>query len=142
MAESTVWWILAVVTVGAEVVTGTIYLLMLAVGLAAGALAAHAGLGLSAQLVIAGVVGTGASLTWHYLRGRSGTGGPATANPDVNLDVGGTVHVEQWNADGTATVKYRGSSWQAIPAPGRTHGTQGPHRIVEISGSRLLIEKI
>lgn len=142
MAESTVWWVLAGVAVGAEMLTGTIYLLMIAVGLAAGALAAHAGLGLSAQLVIAGAVGTGASVAWHYLRGRSDAGGPATANRDVNLDIGGTVQVDQWNADGTATVKYRGSNWQAVPAPGRMHGTQGPHRIVEVSGSRLFIEKI
>jgi membrane protein implicated in regulation of membrane protease activity len=142
MAESTVWWVLAGVAVGAEMLTGTIYLLMIAVGLAAGALAAHAGLGTSAQLVIAGVVGTAACVAWHFVRGRGATGGPATANRDVNLDVGETVQVDAWNADGTATVRYRGSTWQAVPAPGRTHGANGPHRIVEVSGSRLYIEKL
>lgn len=142
MAESTVWWVLAGVAVGAEMLTGTIYLLMIALGLAAGALAAHAGLGISAQLVIAGVVGTATSVAWHQIRGRTGAGGPATANRDVNLDVGETVQVDSWNADGTASVRYRGSSWQAVPAPGRTHGSNGPHRIVEVSGNRLYIEKL
>ena len=38
MAESTVWWLLAGVAVAAELVTGTFYLLMIALGLASGAL--------------------------------------------------------------------------------------------------------
>jgi membrane protein implicated in regulation of membrane protease activity len=142
MAEATVWWVLAGIAVGAEMLTGTIYLLMIALGLAAGAIAAHLGLGISAQLVIAGVVGTATTAAWHHLRGRNQAGGPATANRDVNLDVGETVQVDAWHADGTATVRYRGSSWQAVPAPGRTHGSSGPHRIVEVSGSRLYIEKL
>ena len=40
---STGWWLAAGVLVVAELATGTFYLLMLALGLAAGALAAHAG---------------------------------------------------------------------------------------------------
>ncbi|HNJ45700.1 MAG TPA: NfeD family protein, partial [Ottowia sp.] len=55
MADSTVWWIAAGLLVAAELLTGTFYLLMLAIGAAAGALAAHAGLSLSAQLVAGGV---------------------------------------------------------------------------------------
>ena len=41
MEESTIWWLLAGVAVVTELLTGTFYLLMLAVGLAAAALAAH-----------------------------------------------------------------------------------------------------
>jgi membrane protein implicated in regulation of membrane protease activity len=142
MDASTIWWVLAGVAVGVELVTGTIYLLMIAVGLAAGALGAHAGLAISVQLVIAGVVGGIASGAWHRLRGGNAATGPATANRDVNLDVGETVNIEQWNADGSATVKYRGSSWSALPAAGAAGGAQGAHRIVEVSGSRLFVEKI
>ncbi|HNN34802.1 MAG TPA: NfeD family protein, partial [Ottowia sp.] len=57
MADSTVWWIAAGLLVAAELLTGTFYLLMLAIGGVAGALAAHAGLSLSAQLVAGGVTG-------------------------------------------------------------------------------------
>jgi hypothetical protein len=37
MAESTIWWLLTVAAVAVELVTGTFYLLMLAIGLAAAA---------------------------------------------------------------------------------------------------------
>ena len=42
-AASTVWWVVAGVLVAVELATGTFYLLMLALGAAAAALAAHAG---------------------------------------------------------------------------------------------------
>lgn len=54
---STLWWLMAGVAVVAELLTGTFYLLMLAVGLAAGALAAHAGLGNTAQILVSALVG-------------------------------------------------------------------------------------
>ena len=60
MSDSTLWWLLAGFTVALELFTGTFYLLMLAVGLAAGALAAHAGLGLAGQLSVAAFVGSAA----------------------------------------------------------------------------------
>ena len=53
MAESTIWWLLAGSAVAIELVTGTFYLLMLAFGLAAAALAAHAGAPLVVQIVTA-----------------------------------------------------------------------------------------
>ena len=43
MAESTVWWVLAGSAVALELLTGTFYLLMVAVGCAVGGLAALAG---------------------------------------------------------------------------------------------------
>ena len=57
MAESTWWWLLAGALVGAELLTGTFYLLMLALGAAAGAIAAHLGLPLTGQIVSAAVLG-------------------------------------------------------------------------------------
>ena len=44
MQASTVWWIFVGLTMAAELLTGTIYLLMIGTGLDAGALAAHLGL--------------------------------------------------------------------------------------------------
>src|SRR3954451_22546111 len=64
MAESTVWWLLAGAGVAVELVTGTFYLLMVASGLAAGALAAHVGAQMPIQLVTAAVVGGGAVAAW------------------------------------------------------------------------------
>ena len=100
MAESSIWWLLAGAAVAVELMTGTFYLLMLAVGFAAAALAAHVGFGVAVQLVTAAVVGGGAVTAWHVLRGKKMQGAPAQSNQDVNMDIGQTVQVHNWHADG------------------------------------------
>ena len=141
MAEPTVWWLLAGTAVAVELATGTFYLLMLALGMAAAAVAAHAGASIPLQLVAAALVGGGAVGGWHVARGRRPAAPPATANPDVNLDVGETVHVENWNADGTALIRYRGAQWSVTLAPGGVPAP-GPHRVRQVVGNRLVLEKI
>ena len=94
MSESTIWWLLAGAAVGIELVTGTFYLLMLAIGLAAAALAAHLGLPLTGQLVAAAVLGGGAVVLWHYLRGEQPNKQPAQSNADVHIDIGEPVFVD------------------------------------------------
>jgi membrane protein implicated in regulation of membrane protease activity len=141
MEESTIWWLLAGVTVAVELMTGTFYLLMLALGLAAAAIAAHLGLPMALQIVTAALVGGGAVVVWHFLR-RKRPGDPsARADRSVNLDVGETVQIDGWNPDGTATVKYRGATWTAIHRPGVTPST-GPHRVAELVGNRLLVDPL
>src|SRR4051812_18352061 len=141
MAESTIWWLLAGTAVAVELVTGTFYLLMLAIGLAAGAVAAHAGGPVAAQLVTAALIGGGAVTAWHLQRRRRPPEPAASANRDVNQDIGETVQVDTWNADGTASVKYRGANWTVIAAPGGARAT-GAHRVREVVGNRLVVEKI
>ena len=142
MSDTTLWWLAAGILVAAELVTGTFYLLMLALGLAAGAVAAHLGLGSALQVAAAALIGGGAVLAWHLLRRRPKDAAPANANPDVNLDVGETVHIASWSPDGTASVKYRGAQWTVLPAPGQSAGGSGAHRIVEVRGSQLLVARI
>ena len=141
MADATVWWLATGLVVLLELFTGTFYLLMLAVGLAAGALAAHAQLGLSGQLVVAALVGA-TTVSLAYLRRRRRPGAPsARADRSVNLDIGETIHIESWNPDGTTTVKYRGAQWTAIHRPGVTPST-GMHRVAELVGNRLLVDPL
>ncbi len=142
MADSTFWWLAAGVLVVAELVTGTFYLLMLSLGLAAGAVAAHLGLSGVSQTVTAALVGGGAVVAWHFLRPRKSAARNPGADRDVNLDVGETVQVQDWLPDGSTSVRYRGAAWSAVPAAGSTGGTTGAHRIVEVRGSQLIIEKI
>jgi membrane protein implicated in regulation of membrane protease activity len=142
MADTTLWWLAAGLLVAAELVTGTFYLLMLALGLAAGALGAHAGLASIGQILAAAVVGGGAVLGWHLWRHRSAPSEASGANRDVNLDVGETVHIESWGPEGHASVRYRGAQWSAVPASGRPAGSTGAHRIVEVRGNQLIVEKI
>ena len=60
MEASTIWWLAAGAVVVAELLTGTFYLLMVALGLVAAALAAHLGLASALQMVSAAIVGGGA----------------------------------------------------------------------------------
>jgi membrane protein implicated in regulation of membrane protease activity len=136
-----VWWLLAGAAVAVELVTGTFYLLMLAIGLAAGAIAAHGNAALPTQLVLAAFIGGGAVLALHLARGRRPAGPDASANPDVNMDIGETVMVDAWQPDGTAQVRYRGAQWTVAHVPGSPPST-GAHRVREVVGSRLIVEKL
>lgn len=140
MADSTLWWLLAGGLVVLELLTGTFYLLMLAVGTVAGALAAHAGFTLQVQLVTAALVGLAAAIGLYQIKKhRPGDPSPRGLR-SVNLDVGEIVHVEQWHSDGTASVKYRGAQWGVILRPGQTP-VPGAYRVAELVGNRLLVDK-
>jgi membrane protein implicated in regulation of membrane protease activity len=143
MSNPTVWWLLAGIMVAIELATGTFYLLMIGIGMAAAALAAHLGAPVTGQIVTAAVIGGGAVVLWHWNGAKKPKALQANANPDVHIDIGGEVTVTSWNADGTTRVAYRGSNWTAVLAhkvkPDTQPGT-GQYRIKEMSGNRLLIE--
>lgn len=141
MEESTIWWLAAGAVVVAELLSGTFYLLMLAVGLVAAALSAHLGLPLALQIVTAALVGGGAVVAWYFVKKRRPGDPSARADRSVNLDVGETILIEAWNSDGTTTVKYRGATWTAIHRAGVTPST-GMHRVAELVGNRLLVDPI
>jgi membrane protein implicated in regulation of membrane protease activity len=135
---STWWWVVAGVLVAAELATGTFYLLMLALGCAAGALAAHAGMAGTPQMVAAAVVGAGATAGWHLQRMRQPAQGPTESNRDVILDIGSPVQVPAWAADGSARVNYRGAAWSArFAGPGEPQ--PGEHVIVALNGNELRV---
>ncbi|MEW6705029.1 MAG: NfeD family protein [Pseudomonadota bacterium] len=135
---ATLWWVAAGVLVVAELTTGTFYLLMLALGAAAGAAAAHLATGLTVQIVTAAVVGGGATALWHWKRGRRPDAAPASANRDVNLDVGERIYVPAWESDGSARVHYRGAQWTARYGGSETP-TPGEHFVVAVEGNRLIL---
>ncbi len=143
MDASTFWWVAAAVLVIAELLMGTIYLLAVATGGVAGAIAAHAGASLTVQIFAAAAVGTVTTLFWHFskMRQRRAEVAPVHANTDVNQDIGAQVQVDTWNADGTARVSYRGADWTVLAQPGAERAS-GLHRVKEVTGSRLVVEKI
>ena len=104
-----------------------------------GAVAAHLGLSVPTQLLCAALLSGGAVVLWHRQRKRTPDRLPARANPDVNLDIGQTLHIDTWDADGTAQVKYRGALWTVEPMPGVSHTGRGSYRIEQVVGSRLLV---
>ena len=137
-SDATLWWMAGGALVAAELATGTFYLLMLALGCAAGALAAHLGLGSTAQVVAAALIGCGATLAWHLKRQREPQAAPAESNRDVNLDIGQTLQVPAWGDDGTARVQYRGAGWAVRLAEGSA-AAPGPHVIVAVQGNELRV---
>ena len=138
ISASTLWWLLAGIAVAAELITGTFYLLMVALGLAAAAIAAHLGLATGPQLLVAALVGGGATALWHWKRAREPRSAPARENRDVNLDIGERVQVTAWKDDRTTQVQYRGSNWQARLQPGAA-AVAGEHRVTAVEGNWLVL---
>ena len=140
MNDLPIWWWLAGALLAIELLTGSFYLLMLALGAVAAALGAHAGLGLSWQIALAAVVGTAAVVFWHLRRARqASTQASAQSNTDVLLDVGEQVFVTAWNTDRTTTVHYRGAQWQAMLDAGAS-AQSGAHRVAALHGNRLVLQ--
>lgn len=142
MDNATLWWITAALLVGAELLTGTFFLLMISLGAVMAALLSYLGLPLSGQIASAAIVSSLAVVLWIVLRSRR-KGAPATtrANATRNkLDIGGTVTVEQWLPDATAQVFYRGAPWTAVAA--QAGAQPGQHRVVDIVNNRLVVEPV
>ena len=140
-SAATWWWLAAGALVLAELAIGSFYMLMLALGCVAGALAAHLGVGYANQFFIAAVVGAGTTAVWHYRRARAPRSAPVESNRDATLDIGQTLQVVRWDTQRNARVSYRGSDWNiefrgpGVPAP-------GPHVIVAVQGNRLIVAPV
>ena len=138
---ATLWWVAAGIAVAAELATGTFYLLMIALGLAAGAVATHLGFGVNTQVIAAALIGGGATAFWHWRRYNQPQSAPARENRDVNLDIGERVNVVEWGADRTARVQYRGSAWTARLAPG-VAAAPGEHLVSAVEGNWLVLSPL
>lgn len=136
---ATGWWVAAGLAVAAELATGTFYLLMIGLGLAAGAIAAHLSATMPVQILAAAIIGGGATLFWNWWRRAHGpVRRAARENRDVNLDIGEHVHVDAWAGDRTARVQYRGSSWGARLAPGAAPHP-GEYTVTAVEGNWLVL---
>lgn len=140
MADSTWWWLLAGALVAMELLSGTFYLLMLAMGAAVAAIAAHLGVPLVVQMVVASAAGLVSVAVWHQFKKRRPGDPSARAQRSVNLDVGEIIQVDVWLPDGSAQVKYRGAQWRVVQRPGNAP-VPGAYRVAELVGSSLLVDK-
>jgi membrane protein implicated in regulation of membrane protease activity len=102
------WFLLALVLLGLEMVTGTFYLLVLAVALAVGGLTALLTAGIAWQLLLSAATGLAGTIILRRWKSAQ-----ASEAPNASLDVGQPVKVFKWNDDGTARVNYRGAEWDA-----------------------------
>lgn len=133
-----VWFGLAVLALIGELATGTFYLLLVAVGLAAGGVASLSNVGFEFQLAICGVVAVAGVLILRSTGVLKKREINAARNADVNLDIGQVVNVDGWSDTRTARVLYRGASWQVQLEPGYD-AVAGEHVITEIRGSQLIV---
>ncbi len=104
------WFLLALVLAGLEMVTGTFYLLMVAIAMAVGGLAGWLGMSLPWQLLLSAVAVVAGTIIL-----RRWKSGHATEAPNASLDIGQPVRVIKWHDNGNARVFYRGAEWDAEP---------------------------
>ncbi|NIE63808.1 NfeD family protein [Burkholderia sp. Ax-1719] len=132
------WWIGAGVLIVAELMTGTFYLLMIALGFLAGVLAFELGAPLDVQFAVAALVGLAAVITLRRSRfGRKRRMVDASSDPAVNLDIGSTLTVAAWH-EGRARTMYRGAEWDVELAPGEPEDAH-LYRIKAVRGSCLIV---
>jgi membrane protein implicated in regulation of membrane protease activity len=134
--SSWIWWmVLAFGLLIFELLSGTFYLMVIAVALAAGGLADLAGAPMELQLVVAAVIGFGGALALR--RSRFGQL-KNDAEAQQNFDVGQPVRVERWSSTNTARASYRGAEWDVVLAPGEQPAA-GDFVIQSVRGSRLVV---
>ncbi len=107
----TYWWwaVVGIALIISELITGTLYLLVIGVAALAGGVVAYAGSSFWLQSVIAAAVAiAGVILVTRYRRTQS-------SSPSVALDVGQSVVLDSWinEEDRLARVRYRNALWDA-----------------------------
>ncbi len=141
MTDWMIWLTVAGVLVAIEIFTGTFYLLMIAIGFGAGALAAMSGANLFLQFIVAGTVGV--VVTLILKRSRVFHKPDAQRNPAVLLDIGQTVDVGEWAKPDSGSYKaranYRGALWDVELLPDGDPKA-GQFVIREIRGATLLVD--
>jgi membrane protein implicated in regulation of membrane protease activity len=133
-----IWWIvIAAVLLGVELATGAYYLLALSIAAAVTAIAAYFGVGTTAQLLLAAVTAVISVSIAHRFRKLHQSSSSVQDNPDVHADIGQTVTVSTWDAQGKGQTFYRGAHWQtSLEGPrSETH----TYRVVRIDGIRLVV---
>lgn len=132
------WWLLAIVLGLAELITGTFYLLIVALGAVVAGIAAYMGLDLTWQ-IFAAVVGTLIGAGILQLRHKARPAVEQGADPDAPLDIGARVEVTHWASARHAEVRYRGASWQVELAEHVANATPGTHIIERVNGNTLIV---
>ena len=109
MDPALAWAILGLVLVITELVTGTFYLLMLALAAFGAAAVAYFGQGFPVQSVVAAAVAAIGCYGVHVYRARIST------DKMPQVDAGMPANFENWIDPGArrARVRYRGASWDA-----------------------------
>ncbi|MES2207804.1 MAG: NfeD family protein [Pseudomonadota bacterium] len=142
MADWKVWLVVAAAMAMLEMFTGTLYLLMIAIGCAVGGLAAWMGASTMISLLVSG----GIAIVAMYTLSRSKLvkvhkKTDAAHDPNINLDIGQALSIKQWDTSegvAKARVMHRGAMWDVELAPGAT-ALPGLFTILEVRGSHFIV---
>ncbi len=134
LPQYSLWLIAAAALTGLEMLTGTFYVLLMAIAALAGCLAALTGFTGEQQLLIFGAFGLVEAIGFTLYRRRH----PAKQTENF-LDVGNLVVFKNIAPDGAWVVRYRGSDWQARPAREET-SKDAPLVITKAAGNILIVD--
>lgn len=137
------WWIMTLVLGVAELLSGTFYLLVLAIGSAAAGLSAWLGGSLTVQVFVAAGLAV-AGWAWLFHRDRRPGGRPASdSDPDILLDVGTRLRIDDWIASRHTRAQYRGAGWavELDEAEPDEAGRPGLFVIARVVGSQLIVRR-
>jgi membrane protein implicated in regulation of membrane protease activity len=132
------WIIVGIALVIAEMLTGTFYLLVIALGAFAGAAAAWLGGGVVLQAIAGGAIAiVGAWWVHHWHASRQ----PMDGGRGNLLDRGQAVVLEGWTNEGAgiARVKYRGTSWDARISDPAAHPVPGETLYIDAQEGNTLV---
>ena len=128
------WLIVAAALTGLEMLTGTFYLLLMAIAALAGCLAALTDFSGTQQLLAFGAFGLIEAVAFTVYRRRH----PAK-QPQNFLDVGKVVVFKNVAPDGSWVVRYRGADWQARPMSEQTRQNE-TLIIIKTMGNILIVD--
>ena len=137
MDAHVIWFIAAGLLVAIEMLTGTFYLLMIALGAGIAGLVALTGAMMVGQFLTAAAV---AVIGMFIVRKRRVGLRNAGEKSNIAFDAGQAVEVIERHPDGSLRVAYRGSHWDAEiegGVPAATHPVS--YLIKETRGSRLIL---
>ena len=132
-----IWFIAAGALVAVELLSGSFYLLMIALGVAAGGVASLAGLAMVWQFLVAALVAVAGILALRRRGLRPHVPGESS---NLVFDVGQAVEVVERRPDGSLRVFYRGTHWDAEIEPGTGASDAAASYVIKATrGSRLIL---
>ena len=138
MVDYVVWFVIGFGLVIAELLTGTFYLLVIAVAFGAAGVAALLGASVVLQLGTAAAFSLGGTLWLRQSKFGRRLRDRVISDHVQNMDVGQTLRVDQWAPNRTARANYRGATWDVELAPGE-EAASGEFVIREINANRLIV---
>lgn len=132
------WWVCVGVMIVIELISGTFYLLIIALGFVAAGLAYQLGAQVEVQVALAVAIAFVALIKLRFSRfGQRRRHKDIAYNRDVNIDIGALLHVVDWQ-NYRARTTYRGTWWDVELTPGEPEDARF-YEVTAVRGNCLLV---